>query len=374
MKKRLFCLFLIVSIFLTMPVTVSAIEIIGSIDADDNATLISPMLRPSTTPENAIGVAYNLITQNTYYYDLWGDLIELNPGVSNFSTMGYIPQDVGIANMGTIASPDIVSGPDERFIADSTLQYPHCATAFLIAEYSIDDGAIRAYAYGTATMIGPSVALTSAHSLYSHSWGWPDTVTIYPGIYGSVLTPQLPFGTDSIGEVTEIVVSVPYYETAADKHDWALIRVSEPIGYQCGYLGFENSSFNLEGNLYDPWYVLTGYPSDRNSNGIPYDDNGNYEYITYNQYVGSGVIYYDSNYDENYSPDQENIFPHRYLVHTIDTYKGQSGAAILRLEETATGGFVIVGVHTGPDDIEGCNKAVGISYQLFEIMYAYRNS
>ena len=81
----------------------------------------------------------------------------------------------------------------------------------------------------------------------------------------------------------------------------------------------------------------------------------------------------DGHHTEAIQKASNDIYcPFRVLQHTIDTSPGQSGAAILRLDKTAVGAYVIVGIHSRGNEEKDYHVAVGIEYQLFSFMLAYR--
>ena len=91
-KRRLLSLLLGICMCASLFVYANAIELPdGPINADDNATLISPTLEVASTPSGAVAVGHNMSNNSTYYYRVNGNLLSLNPGVTTFTEQGWMP-------------------------------------------------------------------------------------------------------------------------------------------------------------------------------------------------------------------------------------------------------------------------------------------
>ncbi len=278
MKKKVLCLFLGIWLCLSFMLSLYAID--GTIDADDDATLITPTLEITTIPTGAAAIAHNLTTNQTYYYRINGNILSNNDDVI-LSEPGWMPEGVSVDS--------VIDPIDDRAIADTT-QLPYSAIAFITVLYSLDPLIIG---YGTATMISPDTALTAAHCLYNVKYGgWPIAVAVYPGTSGAL---QTPYGAAS---ATEIAISIPYYEYETitgfyDEYpnnpddpynplnwraslDWGVIRLDSNIGSNSGYLGFTCGN-NAEQSI----AMISGYPGDKNGQ---VEGNINIGYNSYNQY------------------------------------------------------------------------------------------
>ena len=356
MTKRLICFLLCICMCSSLTLFANAFEPLdGSINADDDAQLIvAPTLSVSNTPEGASAVAYNYVTESTFFYQMNVNIMSLNPGVSVFTSPGWMPE---------MLSSNVIIGGDDREMVDEygILMNPHRAIALVESIYLIDGEYVSDV--GTATMISSNTAITAAHVLRDDIEGWPVSVKVYPAINSLEEVDNLPFG---FSEALEIAISVPYYETKDNRHDWGLIRLETPIGNDSGYLGFQFKTDSLVTGDYDPYCLISGYPSDLNSQGgVPMQTN--------NQYYDVGEIVGDS---VGVTIAQSGTsYTYRALFHNIDTKKGQSGSAVLFPDFFESGGYVMVGIHSGyyPSFDPNNNYAVGIDSELYGFMVAYKD-
>ncbi len=348
MKKKFLCLFL--GIWLCLSFTLSLYAIDGTIIADDDAELVTPTLEMTTIPTGAAAVAYNLNTEQEYYYRINGNILSNNDN-EVLSEPGWMPESASIDS--------VIPPVDDRALVTNTQVSPYSAISCIIVYYSFSP---LVFSYGTATMISPNVAITAAHNLYDRDYGWPLSIVIYPGVSGNL---NRPFGYTTANEVA---ISIPFYEheksesynlqTWGASHDWGVIRLNDNIGNNSGYLGFQcgNSAVNLMA-------MISGYPGDLNG----YDPD-TVAYSTYNQYKHSGVIQSDTS--SQTTCENGTTYENRILEFWIDATKGQSGSPILY---SNNGSYQIIGIFAveyGTDH----NAGFGLTSQVFHFLVSYKSN
>ncbi|MBF0819761.1 trypsin-like serine peptidase [Streptococcus acidominimus] len=151
---------------------------------------------------------------------------------------------------------------------------------------------------GTGTMIASDVVLTSAHVVYSSAKNeYFTNIKVTPAITDG----STPFG---VSGVAQIKINDAYASNPSPENDYAVIKLSKPLGKQTGYL-------SLSTNIKIGDYAQTaGYPGDRPGKMV----------------FASGNI--------------ENVLENK-LNYKIDTRGGQSGSPILNADNE------VVGVHSG---------------------------
>lgn len=151
---------------------------------------------------------------------------------------------------------------------------------------------------GTGTMIASDVVLTSAHVVYSSAKNeYFTNIKVTPAITDG----STPFGASG---VAQIKINDAYASNPSPENDYAVIKLSKPLGTQTGYL-------SLSTNIKTGDYAQTaGYPGDRPGKMV----------------FASGNI--------------ENVLENK-LNYKIDTRGGQSGSPILNADNE------VVGVHSG---------------------------
>lgn len=306
-KRRLLCLLLCVCLCFSLFVHTGAIEPLdGTINADDNATLIRPTLEMVASPTGAVAVGHYMGADNheRHYYRVNGNIL-----ASNDTTDGFVPQiDINAPDPGY--SSNNVNDPDDRYLVSST-QYPFSCIGALLFTFPSDEDELL---IGTAYMISPNVAATAAHNLYdSVTNEWANGIYFFPGAYGTSLT--APYGGVT---PLEIVVSTQFYDSDSldSEYDWGVMTFSSEgifgnIGNSCGYLGIQflnRSPVGVE-------VMISGYPSS----------------LAYNQYACSG-----------YTKASNQISSELSFAYTLDVTGGQSGAPILYYVD---GNWKVVGHH-----------------------------
>ena len=111
-KKRLLCLLLCVCMCSTLVLYANAIEPLdGTINADDNATLITPTLEVSDVPTGAVAVGHYIGSNNDdhHYYRVNGNIL-----TSDHSTSGYFPENIDMSDdlyMPNGVNPRMIANP-----------------------------------------------------------------------------------------------------------------------------------------------------------------------------------------------------------------------------------------------------------------------
>ena len=338
MKKKFLCLLLGIVLCLSFVLPLYAID--GTIIADDNATLITP-LEITNVPTGAAAVAHNLTTNQTYYYRINGNILPSNNN-ENLSEPGWMPESHSI---------DGVIGDDNRELVSNTQVTPFSAIAYVLLAFPD-----QTTSCATATMISPNVAITAAHNLYCREkGGWATTVLVCPGTYGFWNMPTMPWGG---APATEIAISIPAFEDESEADgvncDWGVIHVSTNIGYNSGYLGFQCIALNPQNYS----IMISGYPADLN------DAN-----FTTTQYMGYGFITNDAS--SSITATNNTSYENRILSHNVDATDGQSGSPILYTVNNQ-----IIGIYTAGVSSSGVyykNIGFGLKSEVFHFLLSYKS-
>ena len=352
MKKKVLCMLLALCLFASF--TLTSYAMLGPIDADDEAELISPTLEVSTVPTGAVAVARNLTSNETYYYRVNGTILPTSDdGI--ISEPGWMPD---VASTNIIIDNDGDEIPEEsRTLVSNTQVAPYSAIGLLIIAYETREKIfIR---YGTATMISSNAAVTAAHCLYNSSLGWPSSVLFVPGINGPSSSPNMPYG---FAVAAEIAISTPYYyDPVYSLHDWGVIRFATNIGNNCGYLGFQYWHRDMS----DFSAMISGYPGDLNG-----FDAATETLDFYNQYKAINIISSDNLGTTTCS--NNTTYDWRVFGCLIDATSGQSGSPLLYRSSTQDA-YQIIGVYIAAIGANE-NGCAGLTSQLFSFLFAYKNN
>jgi V8-like Glu-specific endopeptidase len=217
-----------------------------------------------------------------------------------------------------IADYQRVFPPDERERVPSTTSFPASAIAFL-EQYDGDNLVTLC----TGTFIGPDVVLTAGHCVYYPPHGFGTGIAVVPGVDGD----DEPFGYQWAAEVW---VPEEWFRNRTLEWDWALIRLpNSDLGNQTGWLqiGALSDESLAAPNLNPTMY---GYPFDKPSRTM-----------------------WSATLPAFHEVEQF------LLSHHLDTFQGQSGAAIWRGSDR-----LIVGIHFG--SLPNTNLASRIDNQMLD--------
>ena len=184
--------------------------------------------------------------------------------------------------------------------------------------------------------------------LFSTIDGWPISIEVIPAINSNNFSNK-PFGS---AMAIELAVATQYYSEGMKTHDWGMIKLSEHIGYESGYIGVKFMTRNMANQNVS----TAGYPGDINN--IENNIDGIYTDDTFYQYWVSDIITADST--ENASPAT-----YRRLKYEMDTFGGQSGSPIIYNNKC-------IGIHNGYSLNDDLNYAFGITSQLYSFILAYK--
>ena len=233
-----------------------------------------------------------------------GHVMEVMPG----SGREGLDLDVLARRAGELPSAKTIFHPDDRV----RISPPAPPVALLIAF----DRAQNPLWSCTAAMIGPRVALTGAHCLYNPSYGWPADIVIAPGVDVDVF----PFGAYF---ATHFAVSIGWRSGFNPEWDWGVVRLTDTVGYQTGWLelGVLSAASLLASDLQP---LTIGYPGDK--------------------YPGTQWA--------TQKPALLDVSD-TLLATDLDAYAGQSGSPVLRESDGR-----VIGVLTGESSI--ANLAVRV--------------
>ena len=126
--------------------------------------------------------------------------IMTNGSIGNIH-QGYVPESVmAIESEGGITTRDII-GVDSRSKVTNTRNFPYSAICCFDYEY-IDSKGNLVQSGGTAWMIGPNIAVTSAHCVYDRASGNHKNITAFwagkKGEGNGWFNSHNPFGTTTV--------------------------------------------------------------------------------------------------------------------------------------------------------------------------------
>lgn len=215
----------------------------------------------------------------------------------------------------------IIPGQDGRTIVESTREWPHSVHGMLSTKF---EG--RTYT-GTATMIGPGLAITAAHNLYDCNTCKEvkaSDLLFYPGLDRHLL----PFGV-----VKVLAFYYPEEYKAYRKEDYAILILEKDIGYQTGFFGL----CALEKSEAEKKKInITGYPGDKVADKPK----------CHEMWSMKGPV---SHIDDH------------MISYEIDTYAGQSGSGIWYDEGDE---HYIIGVHV--QGSSNHNQGIFLNKERFE--------
>jgi len=206
-----------------------------------------------------------------------------------------------------------VQGADDRVWTSNTWEYPWRTQCKLIITFPSGNQYV-----GSGTIVGYKYVLTAGHCTFDPAeGGWARSIEVIPGLSGT----YKPYGSFWASYMRSYTGWTQHQDR---QHDFALITLNQHIGSTTGWLGYAHyaSIWGTTGNL-------AGYPADL--------------YGGMWQYYHSGPVYDGDLWGR---PGQ--------VVHWIDTFGGQSGSGIYKLQD---GARYIFAVHAwGNSSINGGTK------------------
>ena len=366
MKKRLFCVLLGLLVGFSLPLSTMAIG--GPISTEPIDLSPADNLIQTTIPQGAVAVGYNYQSEETIYYRVNAETLDLPNGY---------PYHNELLNEN-IASPNgIIDDGEDWEAVESTQAMPYSAIACIRMEFAVaDDG------FATAFLISPNVAMTAAHNLFEqsceHKSGeWARRVEVYPGVANGVVQ-------HGAAHALEVIIGAPYFTekkafqdelteggvfackchgttTLSDYYDWAFILLDEPLGYQYGYFKYEFNSQTIGRDIHFSAYRY-----------VSGDDALLANYAQFEQEGESIRTLYKKAQDLDQT----------YVMHyNLDAEDGQSGGPIFYYNATSNE-YRVLAVHnvdyTYEDEEDGqeieigiVNQGCRITSQLFSFIHSY---
>jgi len=230
--------------------------------------------------------------------------------------------------------PLTVFPPDDRAQITDTTVFPWRTICSLLI--TMPNG--KQY-FGTGAIIGIPGGhgfhvLTAGHNVHDpDDGGWADSVKVIPGLNGN----YMPYYYAWAAHVRSYTA---WTQDRDQRHDWALLTLDRNLGDFTGWMGRKTAlSFDP---IYTGWLHTAGYPGDK---GMP-----------------PITMWYDADYGR--SADEYN---HWYYM---DTYRGQSGSPVWRLEDSER---YILSVHTYGDQGSGSNKGTRLNKEKYDHITTWRD-
>ncbi len=227
-----------------------------------------------------------------------------------------------------------ILGEDERVRIDDTTAFPWRTISWL----ELFDQSGQPEGHCTGTFIGPDALLTAAHCLWNAEQGsWTRQIAVVPAKNGA----DEPFGFEW---ASNWWVPDAYIDSGGDSSwDWGIVKLdSDVLGRTVGWLQVAQLT-NATLSRPDVAPAIFGYPADKKD-----DEAGT---------MWGGIK------DELLAVDS------RELRHEIDTFPGESGAAIFSANAQDPSIFgLVVGVHTtgGTDFNRGIRIDSGLLDDILE--------
>lgn len=228
---------------------------------------------------------------------------------------------------------DII-GSDEREPVDFASDLPSSAVGLLKIKYVKDGNNYTSK--GTGFLVAPNLVLTAGHCVKSAGTETPSSITFSAGInYDGTSFYEEPV---AISDAEVIVMPTEWSDNYDPNYDWALLKLSKPLGKTIGYLSCESIIDLVDTNI-----DIYGYPLDY------YTEEGAQQVVSF------GKIRWNDYYQ---------------VAHDADTENGQSGAPILKLVLTDDSYYYqVVGIHTkGKDNLLDINSGVRMNAQIIGII------
>lgn len=246
--------------------------------------------------------------------------------ISKKETEGGIIMDAIAGSVIMEKQLEIVIGDDDREQVLSTIDNPWRK----IAALRIRAANGRTYV-GTAWFISPTVLATAGHCVFLHeAGGWPSAIEVIPALDGDTR----PYGQ---AMATKFESNNGWINDRNSDYDYGVIILDAPVSDDIGWFSFAAAPDEyLNSNIAN----ISGYPADRDR--------------ATRQYYHARKITRSSS---------------RRIYYEIDTYGGQSGAAVwMNLGENNR---VVVGIHTNGGST--ANFGTRITEEVFKNLLTWKN-
>lgn len=253
------------------------------------------------------------------------DKTDLSPNKIVSNNTSLAPSDAGFASFGTTRLLEVVIGDDDRQMVSNVLESPWKK----IAALRIHSKTGKIFV-GTGWFISPTVLATAGHCVFMHDeGGWPVQIEVIPALNGL----ERPFGS---AISTKLESNNGWVNDRNSDFDYGAIILEKPISEEIGWFSVAAAPDEyLKSNIAN----ISGYPIDRDR-------------ATRQYYHARNIIRASS----------------RRIYYEIDTYGGQSGAAIwMNLGE---GDRVAIGIHTTGNSTS--NYGTRITEEVFNNLQTWK--
>ncbi len=237
-----------------------------------------------------------------------------------------MPDDAAFGSFGNSKLLEVVIADDDRELVTNVLESPWKKIAALRIQAKNGKTFV-----GTAWFISATVLATAGHCLFMHDeGGWPLQIEVIPALNGL----ERPFNS---AFATRFESSNGWVNDRNSDYDYGVIILDQPISESIGWFSVAAAPDEyLKSNIAN----ISGYPIDRDR-------------ATRQYYHARNIIRASS----------------RRIYYEIDTYGGQSGAAIwMNLGE---GDRVAIGIHTTGNSTS--NFGTRITEEVFNNFKTWKN-
>gem|GEM_PF-3311502 len=241
------------------------------------------------------------------------------------------PPFEGLLPIGVL--PLTVFPPDDRVQIADTTAYPWRTICRLIIKFP---GSTSTY-IGSGAIIGCDDGhgyhvLTAGHNVHDLSLGgWASSVKVVPGLDGNYMPYYYAWDAN-------IQSYTGWTQNQDHRYDWAVITLDRNLGDYTGWMGRMTRSWFS--SVYTDGLNTAGYPGDK----------------------GGYTMWYD--FDDGKTADEYN---HWYYM---DTYGGQSGSPVWRLEDSDR---YILTIHAYGDDGSGSNHGTRLNQDKYDRIITWCN-
>lgn len=286
---------------------------------------------PETTKESLDIVEFNCDTGTTREYTFEYDSIDINaPGAAQMLTSApeqCTTEKTTYEAFDSLLTRSLLPGDPLPYQVDATVS-PHSKVLLIKTYFPTPSTGNPVWTYGTAFMVAPDIALTSAHSVQQSELGYATTMYAFKK-YQSESKPETG-GTQPL----QWSMPVNYTQGGDLDYDWCIIEFSSNMNL--GYFNYQVPTSNTE-------VYVNGYPNEE-------------EEYRYKQYRNGGVFRLCS---DGLTFD-----------HSCSTLGGQSGGPAYK-----TNGMV-VGIHTRgrrDDDPNPYNHGCIITQALYNMIESVKS-